>query len=169
MNISKKQGIIGAVIVAAIIAFILIYFQPQTLFINTTAEESQQGQIVVRSAPDSDTVDVVEDEEMMEAAKSTWRSRDKETTGEVFLTQEGEKLFVRFENLNTSNGPDLFVYLAKDLEDNGRPIDFVNLGSLKANKGDSNYEVPSDVDINEYNYVVIWCERFSVSFADAAI
>ena len=81
----------------------------------------------------------------------------------VLETQEGP--VVRFENFKTINGPDLFVYLSKDLE--GK--DFIDLGVLKGTEGNINYAVPSNVDITEYRYVLTWCKQFGVLFNYAEI
>jgi hypothetical protein len=78
---------------------------------------------------------------------------------------------VRFEDFRTTNGPALVVYLAKhaspkrasDVTDGG----FIHLGELKGNVGNQNYDVPADVDVSEYNSVVIWCELFGVLFSPA--
>ena len=72
---------------------------------------------------------------------------------------------LRLENFKSTNGPDLFVYLATD--DNAS--DFVNLGELKANKGNQNYEIPEGTDLTKYNKVLIWCKAFSVLFGSAEV
>ncbi len=171
----KKKRIIwgsAVAVISAIIIFILVYFEPQALFIDKTAKEDQKGKVIARVAPTatSQTSESSTTPTTTLPAKSTWVSREHKTTGEVFLTQDNDgKTYVRFENLSTDNGPDLKVYIAKSLSDNGTPSDFVDLGELVANKGDANYLIPSDVNVSEYAHVVIWCKRFSVSFADAKI
>ena len=45
--------------------------------------------------------------------------------------------------------------------------DFVDLGRLKGNVGEQNYEIPIDVDLSEFDTVVVWCKRFSVAFTAA--
>jgi hypothetical protein len=47
--------------------------------------------------------------------------------------------------------------------------DFVDLGNLKGNVGDQNYEVPAGTDLSRYDTVVIWCVRFSANFGDAVL
>jgi hypothetical protein len=85
-------------------------------------------------------------------------------SGDALVLNNGtEQRFLRFENFNSSNGPDLKVYLRAD---NG---DFVNLGNLRGNVGDQNYEIPPDVDLSVFNTVDIWCERFSVGFGVASL
>jgi len=72
---------------------------------------------------------------------------------------------LRLENFQSTNGPDLFVYLATD--DNAS--EFVNLGELKANKGNQNYDIPEGTDLEKYNKVLIWCKAFSVLFGSAEL
>ncbi|WP_437097230.1 DM13 domain-containing protein [Streptomyces sp. enrichment culture] len=83
---------------------------------------------------------------------------------------------LRFEGLDTSNGPDLHVWLtdAPVIEgkegwhvfDDGK---YVSLGKLKGNKGDQNYPLPADVDPADFSSVTIWCDRFDVSFGAAEL
>ena len=42
--------------------------------------------------------------------------------------------------------------------------DFVNLGRLKANQGNQNYNLPADTDFTRFASVVIWCDRFNSAF-----
>jgi hypothetical protein len=77
---------------------------------------------------------------------------------------------VRFEALDTSNGPALRVVLSTDEASDawkygGRHI----LGELKGNIGDQNYTIPADVDLSQFGSVVVWCERFSVAFGAASL
>ncbi len=72
---------------------------------------------------------------------------------------------LRLENLKVTNGPDLYVYLSTDKG----ASDFVNLGKLKANNGNQNYNIPSGTDISKYNTVLIWCKAFSILFGSAEL
>jgi Electron transfer DM13 len=75
------------------------------------------------------------------------------------------KTFLRFEDLKTTNGPDLYVYLStgKNLSD------IVNLGRLKGNIGNQNYEISTGTDLAKYNTVLIWCKAFSTLFGSAKL
>ena len=85
-------------------------------------------------------------------------------SGDAFVLNNGtEQRCLRFENFDSSNGPDLKVYLRAD---NG---DFISLGDLSGNIGNQNYEIPVDVDLSVYNTVQIWCERFSRGFGEAML
>jgi hypothetical protein len=90
----------------------------------------------------------------------------------LFQLPDGKRV-LRFTNFETSNGPDVRVYLgtAPDASDSDtvKNSQFVDLGALKGNVGDQNYDIPSDLDISKYNSVTIWCRRFGVNFATAPL
>jgi hypothetical protein len=81
------------------------------------------------------------------------------------ITLADGKTFLRLENLKATNGPDLYVYLStgKDVSD------IVNLGRLKGNIGNQNYEIPTGTDLSKYNTVLIWCKAFSTLFGSAKL
>ena len=87
------------------------------------------------------------------------------TSGKVTIFESGRKIYLRFEDFKATNGPDLKVYLSRDLE----AKDYISLGDLKGNIGNQNYEIPEEVDINSYNKVLIWCRAFGVLFGSAEI
>jgi hypothetical protein len=90
----------------------------------------------------------------------------------IFQLPEGNRV-LRLTNFETSNGPDVRVYLveADDAKDNDtvKNAGFVEVGKLKGNIGDQNYELPSDLDLTKYRSVTIWCARFNVNFATAPL
>jgi Electron transfer DM13 len=73
--------------------------------------------------------------------------------------------FLRLEDFKATNGPDLYVYLSTDKS----ASDFVNLGRLKGNVGNQNYEIPQGTDLSKYATVLIWCQAFSVLFGSAEL
>lgn len=72
---------------------------------------------------------------------------------------------VRLENFSSTNGPDLKVYLAKDID----AASFMNLGNLKSISGNQNYTLTGMPDIDQYKYVLIWCQQFGVGFGTAEL
>ena len=73
-------------------------------------------------------------------------------------------------NFEVDNGPDLRVYLvAGPARDESEVDDFEDLGALKGNKGNQQYELPPQLDLARYSTVVIWCRAFSVNFARAPL
>ena len=88
-----------------------------------------------------------------------------EGEAKVIPFQDGDSNILRLENLRVTNGPDLYVYLATDKT----ASDFVNIGKLKANNGNQNYDIPAGTDLTKYDTVLIWCRPFSVLFGSAEL
>lgn len=90
----------------------------------------------------------------------------------LYALPDGRHL-LRLENFRTTNGPDLVVYLAKHADpasaDDVTSGGFLSLGKLKGNVGNQNYFVPGNIDVGEYESVVIWCELFGVLFSPAPL
>jgi hypothetical protein len=110
-------------------------------------------------------------------ASGQFVSHEHDTTGKakVLRLADGSNV-LRLENLDTSNGPDLKVWLSKAPVIEGKDGWFVfndykhvDLGALKGNVGNQNYKIPDNVDPSNYSSVVIWCDRFSVSFGAAEL
>ena len=83
----------------------------------------------------------------------------------------GHKL-LRLENFQVTNGPDLYVYLTKNPQPTKNKSslgDFINLGRLKGNVGDQNYEIAASQNTDGYNTAVIWCQRFGALFSYAVM
>ena len=55
----------------------------------------------------------------------------------------------------------MFIYTGNDASD------IVNLGRLKGNIGNQNYEIPIGIDLAKYNTVLVWCKAFSTLFGSA--
>ncbi|MGP3981188.1 DM13 domain-containing protein [Streptomyces sp. KR80] len=99
------------------------------------------------------------------------------TTGTVKVLRlpDGSRV-LRLENLDTSDGPDLRVWITDapvkpgkagwDVFDDGA---YLSLGRLKGNKGSQNYALPADANLDIYTSVSIWCDRFNVSFGAAEL
>jgi len=108
----------------------------------------------------------------VELAVGSFVSRNRYTvtgTATTYQLEDGERL-LRLEDFESTNGPDLFVYLTvagADDDDAALDADFVDLGVLSGNIGSQNYVIPADVDLDRYDSVVIWCRRFTTSFGVA--
>jgi hypothetical protein len=81
------------------------------------------------------------------------------------LTLSDGSQILRLEDFRSTNGPDVHLYLSTDKQ----ASNFIDLGRLKANNGDQNYQIPIDTDFNKYKYVLIWCQPFSVLFGSAQL
>src|SRR5689334_16021675 len=153
---SRKSILLAVLIVVALGAWFA--FRPERLFINQRVNE----QFPTAAAASN------------KLATGQFHSGAHETKGvaTVFQLADGKKT-LRLTNFATSNGPDVHVYLvaATDAKDNAAvtTAGFVDLGSLKGNIGDQNYELPANADLAKYRAVTIWCKRFSVNFGTAPL
>lgn len=98
-------------------------------------------------------------------ASGMFVSNDHPTSGEVEVyTQNGDQL-LRFRNFKSDNSPDLRVYLSV----NEGISDAIELGDLKVISGEFTYTFNTNIDVANYNRVLIWCEDFSVLFGNATL
>ena len=150
----RKNLIYGLVVIAAVVLWAA--FRPERLFVNAKVSEA-----LPTSA------------ETILASGSFHRvAHDGRGNASIYELPDGKRI-LRFTNFETSNGPDVHVYLvaANDATDSEmvKKAGFREIGSLKGNIGDQNYDIPADVDLAKYRAVTIWCKRFSVNFATAPL
>ncbi|WP_433664919.1 DM13 domain-containing protein [Nocardia sp. CA-128927] len=140
--------------------------QPWRLFTNTTVNEAAPAATAPGATAEPRTI-----------ADGTFISHEHDTAGTVLILQlpDGSRV-LRLENLDTSDGPDLHVWLTDADVVEGKAGWFVfddakhiDLGSLKGNKGSQNYPIPADTDLTALTSVTIWCQRFHVSFGAAQL
>jgi hypothetical protein len=72
---------------------------------------------------------------------------------------------VLLDPYSSENGPDLKIYLSKD----SGASEYIRLGNLKSTMGKQSYDVPSMTDIDQFDFVHVWCEKYSVEFARAEV
>ncbi|MFE2912669.1 DM13 domain-containing protein [Kitasatospora indigofera] len=108
----------------------------------------------------------------VEGVAGAFRSGEHPTTGTARLVRLADgSTVLRLEDLRTSEGPDVRVYLSaapaarSKLDTLGDAP--VELGRLKGNLGNQNYAVPAGTDLTRVRSAVIWCARFSVGFGAA--
>jgi hypothetical protein len=106
----------------------------------------------------------------------TFHGKVHSTSGRATIYQEKDgKLVLRLTRFKTSNGPDVHVVLiaVKDADDDANFLksgtDRVELGALKGNEGDQNYDIPSGTDLAKFQTVSIYCERFNANFGAAPL
>ena len=167
----SKHLVAGGVLLAGLLIFAILWFEPQKLFIEETANEARP------TAPAAPTANATGSASAptgpVTIAAGNFRSLEHRTTGraEIIKLADGSHV-LRFENLDTSNGPDLRVYLSElpsnlGWHDYGRR--YIELDELRANRGDANYKIPAGTDITKYKSAVIWCVRFAVGFGVAPL
>ena len=176
----KKWGL-----VLGVVAVLAIAFGAYSYFVATNEIVADEASPLVKDSLDSmsqeekqefdDAVeeaeeDILEESDNMPESASVismgdFHPRAHSVEGEALLIQDGDKKILRFENFETINGPNLHIYLASELGND----DFVDLGKIKATKGNVNYEIPEGTDTEKYNHVLVWCVPFRVLFSYAEL
>jgi hypothetical protein len=166
----------AAVVVAAAIALPL--FQPWRLLTGKVVDEAlpsaAPSAVPISMKPSSTTPPTVSVRVLSRGSLISHEHSTKGTAA-VLRLPDGSRV-LRLENLKTSDGPDLRIWLS-DAEvrpgragwhvfDDGR---YRSLGRLKGNQGNQNYPIPADVELADFRSVAIWCDRFNVSFGAASL
>jgi pentapeptide MXKDX repeat protein len=126
--------------------------------------------------------DKMQDDKIMHEGKAKtlvtgkFHGKVHKTEGRATIYQEADgKLVLRLTKFKTSNGPDVHVILvattdalddANFLKDNTEKLE---LGKLKGNEGDQNYEIPTGTDLTKFRTVWIYCQRFNANFGAAPL
>lgn len=154
----RKKLIYGVAVVLAIALW--AGFRPERLFVNARVNEAMPAGL----SNISQTV--------LSSGSFHSVAHESRGTASIYQLADGRRI-LRFTNFETSNGPDVHVYLiaANDASDSEtvKKAGFLELGSLKGNIGDQNYDLPADADLAKYRAVTIWCKRFSVNFGTAPL
>jgi Electron transfer DM13 len=171
MLVLRHRRLLAALgaLAAGLVAFVLLYFEPQKLFIDDEVHEALPVAAPTAGAPAATAAKP----SIRVLSTGRFRSYEHATSGRarVLHLPDGRR-YVRFDRFSTSNGPALKVYLsAAPATGPGDAFDdrYVNLGDLKGNIGEQNYAIRHDVDLARYRSVVVWCKRFSVPFGAAAL
>lgn len=183
MNLPNKKTLMPVAILGAIALVAGAYvFQPWKLFIDTEVQETVPS---IQQTPESktepsDTETAVQESTNIEPivlAEGSLISHEYETSGTVKILQlaDGSRV-LRFEDLDTSDGPKVEVWLTDAPVLAGRDGwrvfddgDYKTLGALKGNEGNQNYPIPADLDLSGFSSVSLWCVTFSVSFGAAEL
>ncbi|HEY2298355.1 MAG TPA: DM13 domain-containing protein [Jatrophihabitans sp.] len=162
----------------ALAVFVFVYFAPQDLFINTSVNEPFPTASAAFArpvdAPNASPSRMSPTGRSSVLARGAFRSGEHDTTGTVLLVALADgRVFVRIEGLDTSNGPDVRIWLSaagyRAPDDAVHDAAHVDVGGLKANHGNQNYLVPAGTDLSAYHSVAIWCRRFEVVFGAAPL
>ncbi|MBE1575648.1 DM13 domain-containing protein [Amycolatopsis roodepoortensis] len=177
----KRKRVLAVVAVGLVVAVAagLYWFQPWKLWVNETVQEAAPVVAEPSARPTAQPSESATPppKEPSVVATGALISHEHTTSGDVRILRAADgSLVLRLENLDTSNGPDLRVWLTDApvipgkagwfVFDDGA---YVSAGKLKGNKGSQNYTLPAGTDLARYSSVTIWCERFSVSFGAAEL
>lgn len=181
--LSRPLVIVVLMVAVAGAAFGSYWFQPWKLWQDETVEEALPGVVATsappagapRGQPSAQPSSTASGPQTLASGDLISHEHATSGTAKLLRLADGSHV-VRLENLDTSNGPDLRVWLTDAPVEQGKAgwhvFDdgkYVSLGKLKGNKGSQNYALPSDVDWSSYSSVSIWCDRFDVSFGAAEL
>ncbi|HXW92307.1 MAG TPA: DM13 domain-containing protein [Terriglobales bacterium] len=156
--LSRKKWIL-AVLGLPILVVVWWAFRPEKLWINQRVNEA---------APFASS----NDPQPLYTGRLEGKAHPTSGRGTIYKTSDGRQ-YLRLTDFSTSNGPDVHILLARGDDVNltqeivKGPLDSVELGSLKGNQGDQNFDLPPSVDLQKYNAAVIYCERFHTIFGVA--
>jgi len=180
MTLRRRRPLLWvAVPVLALVAGVGLYwFQPWKLVTDRTVNE----QLATLPEPSS-SVSLPPASESASAPRAAvvrqgrFISHEHHTSGlaRVILKPDGSRV-LELVGLDTSNGPDLRVWLSdqpvRTGADGWRVFDdgkWLELGKLKGNKGDQTYAIPAGANLDQLDSAAIWCKRFAVSFGAAGL
>lgn len=154
----------AAIAVVAAVAGAAALYAVSPYFTETTVDEALPDVIMMDEAPGSPMAGMP-----MASLSGMFIGvgdgiHDARGTAKV-LERAGGGQVLRLEDFFSTNGPELHVYLAADTTDG----DYVDLGILKGNRGDQNYDIPEGTDLSRHGTVLIWCKPFGVLFGSAEL
>jgi len=105
----------------------------------------------------------------VQLASGVFASGEHETTGTAHVVRlAGGRRVLTLTGFSTSPGPDLRVRVAPGGGTDGSADGVADLGALKGNRGDQQYELPAGLAVRGAT-VLIWCRAFSALFGSAAL
>jgi hypothetical protein len=157
----------------------LYWFQPWRLVTSTTVRDTLSAPAPASSAPSAPAAvaSPAAAPGPVVLRQGTFVTHEHDTAGTARLIRDRDGSHrVELVGLDTSDGPDLRVWLTDQAVQKGRAGwhvfddgEYVELGRLKGNRGDQVYRVDADVDPAQFRSISIWCKRFSVSFGAAPL
>jgi hypothetical protein len=86
-------------------------------------------------------------------------------SGSAKIYSQNNRLILALENFNSSNGPDLHVYISKEEQ----PVNYIDLGRLQSVAGNQQYPLAGNINFSEYKYVLIHCQRYNHLFGSTQL
>ena len=86
-------------------------------------------------------------------------------SGMATVYRQDGSLILALENMMISNGPQLHVYLSREVQ----PVNFIDLGPLQSTKGNQLYDITGNPDFSVYKYALIHCKKYDHLFGSAKL
>jgi hypothetical protein len=176
---------IGAALAVSAAVVAALLFQPWLLFVDVRVDDEIPAAVETTPPPTEPSVEPAEDETSapeppaapVTILSGSFVSHEHPTTGSVRVIEhpDGTRQLA-IEGLETTNGPDVHVWLSAGPVIEGfdgwftaAGYEYVDLGPIKGNLGDQLYDIPAGVDLAAFPTVDLWCVQFAVSFGAAAL
>ncbi len=132
-------------------------------------QEVQALSTLMPDKPMDDAMPIPVADEWVVVAQGEFRDADNfhQGSGTATIYAQGETRVLRLENFSSTNGPDLHVLLVERVNAGADMGEYLDLGALKGNVGNQNYEIPAAVDLRKFSGVMIYCQPFHVVFSTA--
>jgi hypothetical protein len=128
------------------------------------------GPATIRDRVVDESVAVAGKDGTVALAEGPIESEEHASRGRAAIVRKADgSRVLTLTGFETSAGPDLRVRIVPGDNSDGGMEGAVDLGGLKGNRGDQQYDVPDDVLARAELSVVIWCRAFSVAFARAKL
>lgn len=166
---SRRKVLWVISLVIAVPAATVVWWLASPLFISNTVEERFPA---ANAGSQADSMP----EGALAVKRGSLRDADSfhKGSGEVVLYRlpDGSHL-LRLENINVTNGPDLYVFLSPHASPTNQQqvytAGYGNLGKLRGNIGSLTYALPADVNPSQQRSAIIYCLAFHVVFSVAAL
>jgi hypothetical protein len=171
-NLPKRKIILILIVIilALLVVFGVFYFLPK----NKKDEKhplSKENKSVDLKSPGK----VVEKDNLNEAfpensqiiSQGKFNDVEQHLEGKALFVKNGEDNLLRLENFKMVNGQDMHVYLSPIL--NLNTADAIDLGAPNATRGNMNYVLDKSINLEKYNNVLIWSNRFDAFFGYAVL
>lgn len=86
-------------------------------------------------------------------------------SGSAKIYLKNDQQILVLENFNSSNGPDLHVYISKEVQ----PVNYIDLGRLQSVSGSQQYILTGSIDLTSFKYALIHCQRYNHLFGSAEL
>lgn len=93
--------------------------------------------------------------------------RSKRLQGDwAFEQRDGKTFIVLSEDFRAARGPDLKIFLSPlaygEVTGTTAVNGAINIGELKKTRGVQEYELPADINVADYQSILVHCEQFAV-------
>lgn len=144
------------------IASIVLFGNLASVVVTSTVAQARPAQRTITIAEKSESV----------VASGNFVKSEKATTGKAQIVNMNGKRYLKLdEAFSTGDGPDVKVILHKNsnVPANIKEGNYITLAKIKSFKGAQTYEIPQDVNLDDFKSVGIWCEEFNATFGYASL